>query len=107
MGLLNWLFGGNKKAQTPKKKTASKRKNLSPDELFELKRKTFQDEINKMKQSKVASRVKIIVDKNDLDACSKIKKGKKIYPLNEVPLIPLNKTTCQHCTCYYQAIIKD
>lgn len=101
MGLFSWLFGGKKDAQnTPK---PPKRKKVYG---FDEKRAHFSKELSNLKKSNLCiKKIKIIVDKKDLDACSAIKRMKKIHSIDSVPLIPLDREKCQYCTCYYEPIV--
>lgn len=101
MGLFSWLFGSKPK-EPPKPQKAKPRKRYGFDE----KRSDYQSEITKYKKSDLGiKKIKIIVDKQDLDACAAIKRMKKIHNINEVPIIPLDREKCQHCTCYYEPIL--
>lgn len=99
MGLLSWLFGSK---PTPKPKSSPRRKAYGFDEKLADHKA---DVIGYKKSSLCIRRIKIIVDKQDLDACAAIKRMKKVHDINEVPPIPLDREKCQHCTCYYEPVL--
>lgn len=102
MGLISWLFGSKKETPIPKKQTPKKKKIYGFDE----KRSDYSKELEKIINSNIGvKKIKIVIDKQDLDTCAAIKRMKKIYPINEVPAIPLDREKCKHCTCYYEPII--
>ncbi|WP_434279325.1 hypothetical protein [Acinetobacter sp. CE-15] len=102
MGLFSWLFGTNKKVIETKPIKKAKRNVYGFDE----KRQSHTKDLEGFKKSSLKiKRVKIIVDKQDIDACPAIKRMKKVYNLADVPLIPLDRLKCQHCTCYYEPIL--
>ncbi|WP_423854281.1 hypothetical protein [Acinetobacter guillouiae] len=103
MGFFSWLFGTNKKEPEPKKPQKKKRGVYGFDDRRESNRKTLlRDTSSPYLKIK---KVKIVVDKDDLDTCSAIKRMRKVYNINEVPEIPLDREKCQHCTCYYEPVI--
>lgn len=101
MGLFSWLFGAKPK-ESPKPQKGKRRKAYGFDE----KRSNFQVELIKLKKSALnVKKIKIIVDKQDPDACSAMKRMSKVYDIDKVPEIPLDREKCKHCTCYYEPII--
>jgi len=103
MSLLSWLFGNKKQEVSPAKVTQKKKRGTYG---FNEKRQSHLNDLGGFQKSNLRiKKVKIIVDKQDPDACSAIKKMRKVHNINEAPLIPLDEGKCQHCTCYYEPVL--
>ncbi|ONN58742.1 hypothetical protein AC057_02125 [Acinetobacter genomosp. 33YU] len=103
MGFFSWLFGGGKQKIENK---VSKPKITKKPYGFDERRASNKKDLDKYRSSSLnIKKVKIVVDKQDLDACSTIKRMKKVHNINEVPLVPLDQEKCKHCTCYYEPIL--
>lgn len=105
MGLFSWLFRSEPKEPSKSKKDKPRKRKVYG---FDEKRADFQNELIKFKKSNLGiKKIKIIIDKQDLDTCSAIKRMKKVHDINETPLIPLDREKCLHCTCYYEPILPN
>lgn len=103
MGFFSWLFGS--KIQKVENK-APKQKSTKKTYGFDERRAGNKKDLDKYRSSSLnIKKVKIMVDKQDLDACPTIKRMKKVHNINEIPLVPLDREKCQHCTCYYEPIL--
>ncbi len=104
MGLISWLFG-SKKPIAPQNKEHQSKSQKTPYS-FENKRSENQKDVAKFRSSVVGiNKVKLVIDKNDPDTCSAVKRMGKIYTLDNAPQIPLDKEKCAHCVCYYEPVI--
>mgnify|MGYP003600768640 CR=1 FL=1 len=101
MGLFSWLFGSKPK-ELPKPQKGKRRKVYGFDE----KRSNFHAELTNLKKSDLhIKKIRIVVDKQNPDTCSAMKRMSKVYDINKTPMIPLDREKCQHCTCYYEPIL--
>ena len=85
-------------------KTIEPKSTLEQMQLEAFHRVSRKKELLKLKQMGWVKQVKICSMGGGSD-CSKIRKSKKVYNINEVPELPLEGCNAAFCSCSYEAVI--